>query len=128
MVTTDGEHGIRVASIQQLNASQRLLVVVDGREIGLIARNGSAVAYENNCPHQGGPVCEGKLVARVEAIVEADGSVVGERFVRDEMRLVCPWHGYEYDLGTGVCIGDRRMRLRKWDVVTRGEDVYVREH
>jgi nitrite reductase/ring-hydroxylating ferredoxin subunit len=125
-MSTDGEYGVRVASLAELSASGRLLVRFDGHEVGLLARDGRVLAYENNCPHQGGPVCEGKLMPRVEAVVEADGSVLRERFVRDEIRLVCPWHGYEYDLDSGICIGDRRLRLRKWEVVTRGEDVYVR--
>ena len=39
--------------------------------------------------------------------------------------LVCPWHGYEYELQTGECVGDRRLRLKKFDVVRRGEDIFV---
>ena len=31
----------------------------------------------------------------------------------------------EYDLKTGECIGDRKLKLRKYEVVSRGEDIYV---
>ena len=30
-----------------------------------------------------------------------------------------------YDLKTGECIGDRKQKLRKYEVVRRGEDIYV---
>ena len=39
--------------------------------------------------------------------------------------VVCPWHGYEYDLKTGECIGDRKQKLRRYEVIRRGEDIYV---
>jgi len=29
--------------------------------------------------------------------------------------LVCPWHGYEYDIKTGECAGDRKLKLRKYE-------------
>jgi len=48
----------------------------------------------------------------------------GQRF-SDEVHFVCPWHGYEYDLKTGECAADRRLRLKTYQVVRRGEDIYV---
>jgi nitrite reductase/ring-hydroxylating ferredoxin subunit len=41
------------------------------------------------------------------------------------MHFVCPWHGYEYELETGCCVGDYRLKLKKYQVVHRGEDIYV---
>jgi nitrite reductase/ring-hydroxylating ferredoxin subunit len=41
------------------------------------------------------------------------------------MNFVCPWHGYEYDMKTGCHVKDKRIKLRKYDVVTKGNDVYV---
>jgi nitrite reductase/ring-hydroxylating ferredoxin subunit len=31
----------------------------------------------------------------------------------------------EYDLKTGECVADRKMKLRKYKVVEKGDDVYV---
>jgi len=53
-----------------------------------------------------------------------DGTYQGQTF-SDEVHFVCPWHGYEYELQTGECVGDRRLRLKKFDVVRRGEDIFV---
>jgi nitrite reductase/ring-hydroxylating ferredoxin subunit len=117
---------VLMGTLADLAANGRLLEAVDGREVVVLEHGGELRAYENNCPHLGGPVCEGKIVARVESIVDkADGSVSEDRFVPDEVRLVCPWHGYEYDFDSGLCIGDPRVRLRAWTVVVEGEDIYV---
>ena len=35
----------------------------------------------------------------------------GLRFTKDR-HVVCPWHGYEFDLDTGRHPGDPRVRLR----------------
>ena len=47
------------------------------------------------------------------------------RISATEVHFACPWHGYEYDLKTGECVGDRRLKLRKYNVVKRGDDVFV---
>jgi len=117
---------VRIGTLAELAEHGRLVEAVDGREVVVLEHDGRLWAYENNCPHLGGPVAEGKLVARVESVVNADdGSVIEDRFVAGDVRLVCPWHGYEYDLESGVCVGDPRVRLRAWAVDVEGEEIYV---
>ncbi len=99
--------------------------MVGEREVGVLHHDGRFYAYENRCVHQGGPVCEGRILGRVETVLADDKTVLGERFSETETHLICPWHGYEYDLSTGVCAADRRLRLRRYEVVERGEDIYV---
>jgi nitrite reductase/ring-hydroxylating ferredoxin subunit len=41
------------------------------------------------------------------------------------MHLVCPWHGWEYDLTTGENVADRRLLLRRYPVLIRNGDVYL---
>lgn len=108
-----------------LDDATRVLIDVDGREIGVIRRDDQFFAFENRCVHQGGPVCEGVLVGRVDEDVDAEGRLLGGRFSTEEIHLVCPWHGFEFDLATGACVGDRRLRLRRFDVIEDGEEVYV---
>jgi nitrite reductase/ring-hydroxylating ferredoxin subunit len=103
----------------------RRFVTVDGFEIGVLLHDDQFHAYENRCVHQGGPVCEGRILGRVEAILAEDKTMLGERFSTTETHLICPWHGYEYDLSTGECAVDRRLRLRRFDVIQKGDDIYV---
>ena len=103
------------------------VVVVDlGEvEVGVLRIQGQLRAYENRCPHQGGPVCYGRLLGRQEGIVDAERRLVGERLSAEVFNLVCPWHGWSYDALTGENIGDRHFRLKPWDVEVRGGQVYL---
>ncbi len=94
------------------------------REIGVFHKDGAFYAYSNTCLHQGGPACEGMMINNVVDVIDKDRLYQGQTY-GDEMHFVCPWHGYEYDLKTGECIGDRKLKLRKYEIVKRGEDIYV---
>ena len=94
-------------------------------EIGVIRQGGKYYAYRNHCPHQGGPACEGLTIAKVEERLRPDKTSMGLYFSDTEMHFVCPWHGMEYDMKTGECVSDRKMKLKKYKVVQKGEDVYV---
>jgi nitrite reductase/ring-hydroxylating ferredoxin subunit len=87
-------------------------------------RCGAYYAYSNVCLHQGGPACEGLMIENVVDIINPDRTYEGQKF-GDEMHFVCPWHGWEYDLKTGEMVGDRKQKLRKYEVVQRGDEIYV---
>jgi nitrite reductase/ring-hydroxylating ferredoxin subunit len=113
-----------VAKAADLKDGDRRIVVDGKKEIGVFCQGGAYYAYSNYCVHAGGPACEGLLINKVVDIIAPDKTYQGQTFA-DEMHFACPWHGYEYDLKTGECVGDRRLKLRKFDVVRRGEDVFV---
>lgn len=64
------------------------------------------MAYRNRCPHQGGPVCLGRWGGTT--LPSAPGEYL---FGRHGRVLVCPWHGWEFDLETGEALFGRRVRL-----------------
>jgi nitrite reductase/ring-hydroxylating ferredoxin subunit len=114
-----------VAKISQFPDGERRIVSHGGQEIGVFHWQGEFYAYENLCLHQGGPACEGIMMHKVEDVIGPDRTWHGQRFSDQEIHFVCPWHGYEYDLKTGECAADRKLRLKSFDVVRRGEDIYV---
>ncbi len=114
-----------VGTAADFNDNDRVIVRDGALEIGVFHRNGEYYAYRNECLHQGGPACEGLVMGKVEEIIAPDRTCIGERFSEDEMHFVCPWHGYEYDLRTGEFVVDRARALQKFDVVRKGEGVYV---
>jgi nitrite reductase (NADH) small subunit len=116
---------IHVGSTADFEGGRRRMLVVNGREIVVLRHEDRFYAYENVCLHMGGPVAEGVLIPKVEAILGDGGVQLGERFNSDEMHIVCPWHGWEYDLETGEFMGDRRRKLRKFETQRRGDDVYI---
>jgi nitrite reductase/ring-hydroxylating ferredoxin subunit len=113
-----------VAKASELKDGDRRIVVDGRKEIGVFCKDGAYYAYSNYCVHAGGPACEGLIINKVVDIIAADRTYQGQGF-SDEVHFACPWHGYEYDLKTGECVGDRRLKLRKFDVVQRGDDIFV---
>jgi nitrite reductase/ring-hydroxylating ferredoxin subunit len=114
-----------VAKATQFPDGERRIVSHAGREIGVFHWQGKFYAYENICLHQGGPACEGITMHKVEDVIGPDRSWLGQKFSSEEIHFVCPWHGYEYDLKTGECAADRSLKLKSFEVVRRGEDIYV---
>ena len=113
-----------VGKASEFKDGDRRIVFVGDREIGLFRHEGQFYAYSNYCLHQGGPACEGIIMHKVEDVLGPDRTWHGQKF-GSEVHFVCPWHGYEYDLKTGECAADRRLRLKTYQVVRRGEDIYV---
>ena len=113
-----------VAKVSDLQDGDRRIVVSGQHEVGVFFKDGAYYAYSNYCVHAGGPACEGILVNNVVDILNEDKTYEGQTF-GDRVHFACPWHGYEFDLKTGECVGDRKLKLRKYNVVKRGDDVFV---
>ncbi len=114
-----------VAKAVEFKDGDRKIVVDGTTEIGVYRVDGDIYAYHNLCHHQGGPACEGLLMAQVEEIIGADKTYQGMRFNHDDMHIVCPWHGWEYHLKTGHAVADKRYRLKKAEVIEKNGDLYV---
>ena len=114
-----------VAKASELKDGDRRIVFVGDNEIGVFRHGGQYFAYSNFCLHQGGPACEGLTIAKVEERIMPDKTSKGLYFSDTELHFVCPWHGYEYDIKTGECAGNRALRLRSFPVVRRGTDIFV---
>ena len=116
---------IFVANASEFKEGARKLVVDGKTEIGVYRLKGKLYAYLNLCPHQGGPACEGLLIAKVEEDLNSDGTSNGLKFNDDEIHIVCPWHGFEFKIESGEHAGDPKWKLRKFPVVERDGGVYV---
>lgn len=89
---------ITVGKAEDFPVGQFKIVDVEGREIGIARlKNGEVRAVRNHCPHKGAPVCKGPIGGT--QLPSGVGELV---YGRDGEILACPWHGYEFDLLTGV--------------------------
>jgi nitrite reductase/ring-hydroxylating ferredoxin subunit len=113
-----------VGKASEFKDGDRQIIRIGEDEIGIFKHEGAYYAYSNFCLHQGGPACEGLTIARVEERLDCEKRSMGLHFT-DDMNFVCPWHGYEYDMKTGEHVADRRVKLRKYDVIEKGGDIYV---
>ena len=115
----------RVANLSELQDTGRKIVRVGTTDVALLMFQGEVIAFENRCLHQGGPVGEGMLINKVVADIDDEGRFRGERFDEDEVHLVCPWHGWEYVLPSGVCAAMPRRKLRAVQVDVRDDQVFL---
>ena len=101
-----------VARAGEVAPGQCKLVSVAGREIGVFNVDGRYFALANRCPHEGGPLCQGRIIA----LVQSDGP--GHyALTRDREFLRCPWHGWEFDIRTGQSWCDpKSTRARQFQV------------
>jgi nitrite reductase/ring-hydroxylating ferredoxin subunit len=116
---------VNLGSISTFSDPGRKVVEIDGVEIGVFCVKGQFSAYGNICPHMGGPVCQGKILPRVEEDIAADRKSLGLAFSKTQTNIVCPWHGYEFDIRTGRHQGNPRLSLRTLDVRISDGEVFV---
>ena len=85
--------------------SGRRAYLSDGREVALFVLDGNLVAVDNICPHQRFALLhEGEVV---------DGSVV------------CPMHGWEFDLKSGQCRVGGEATLSTFSVEVRDGVIWI---
>ncbi len=98
--------------MDQIPPGARKIVEAGGRSIGVFNVGGEFFALRNVCPHQGGPLCTG----RVSGFVISETPGVYEYSRQGEI-LRCPWHGWEFDIRTGQSWFDpRKVRVRRYEV------------
>ena len=95
---------VRVGSVAELRQGKPLGVNVAGHDIAIFEVAGGIVATAGKCLHAGGPLCQGSLEAAI---------------------LTCPWHGWSYDLKTGICEEDPALVLQRYVVTVQGDDILV---
>jgi len=114
-----------VAAASELKDGERKIVPFGDTEIGVYRKDGKLYAYVNVCAHQGGPACEGLLMPKVEEVLAPDKTFQRLRFNYDSWHIVCPWHGWEYELTTGEYVVNRKCSLRKFAVAEKDGSIYI---
>jgi nitrite reductase/ring-hydroxylating ferredoxin subunit len=96
---------VKVANAADIPEGQGAFVEIQG--LGLAVFNAGAGRFHATsslCPHEDGPLAEGWI--------EGDA-------------VVCPWHGFDFDLGTGRCRIDANLALGVYPVRVRDGAVEV---
>jgi len=99
------------------------VVEVDGREVGVFNIGGRLYGLANRCAHQGGPLCAAKRTTGT--LVSDAQSGWRPRWALEGEVIACPWHGLEYHVPTGRCLAYPEIRIRRYDVAVRGDEVVV---
>jgi len=116
-----GEHWI--GRLDELPEDRGHVVEVEGKKIGLFRVGDEVHALLNTCPHQGGPVGEGGIFPTIEG--EVVNRRLHETLNHEKMVVSCPWHGWEFDLKTGICPIDPSRRVVRYETIIREGKVAV---
>jgi nitrite reductase/ring-hydroxylating ferredoxin subunit len=81
------------------------VVQINEHVVAIFNLGGRLHAIDNTCPHQGGPLGEGYL--------EENGVVS------------CPWHGWTFDLRSGISPIDPDMKVGCYPVRVEGGEIIV---
>jgi nitrite reductase (NADH) small subunit len=95
---------VKVARRGEVADGAGKVVEAGGRKIALFNSGGNFYAIDNTCVHQGGPLGEGDVYGT---------------------RVVCPWHGWEYDFTTGQSVDDPMTKVASFSVKVVGDDILV---
>jgi nitrite reductase/ring-hydroxylating ferredoxin subunit len=110
----------------EFEEGSKRLVSFSGVDIGVFRLDGQFYAWQNVCPHQGGPVCQGRIFKRVVDNLGPDKQHHGRAYDDGELHIVCPWHGGEFNIRTGRHAGIPDLRLNPIEVEIRNGKVVVR--
>lgn len=116
---------VLVAEVDDIPDGDRKTYSVDGVEIGIFRVGDQVYAWRNECPHQGGPVCQGKLLRSVEERLDDQRRSLGIHYVDGTLNIICPWHGYEFDVRTGRYAGGASLRLKPQRIRLSDGRIYV---
>lgn len=125
MSTNELKRDVVVAQLEDLKERERIVVDAGGTEVGLYFHAGQVRAWSNVCPHSGGPVCQGKMMPRTIQLVVENRKSGGPGFHPTDRNIVCPWHGFEFDVLTGKHPADQRVGLRSVPVRVENGEVII---
>lgn len=122
---SSGPRDVAVGRYAELRTRERIVLDIEGREVGIYFLGDEIRAWHNHCPHQGGPVCQGKIMPRTIQKVGPDQKSLGLGFSETERNIVCPWHGFEFDILTGRHPSNQSVGLRAVPVRVEDGEVIV---
>jgi nitrite reductase (NADH) small subunit len=111
-----------VGSLSDFPAGSHRIVTAGRRRVGVFNIDGEFFALPNICPHQFGPLCEGKVNGTTVCSAETGWKLEWQR--AGEI-LTCPWHGMEFDIRTGKSLASPRLWVRPYRVEIRDNQVLV---
>ena len=103
-----------------LKPGERKIIDVDGKSIGVFNVAGDYFAMHNRCPHMGGQLCAGPVTGTTLETNKTE-FIYG----RHNEIIRCGWHGWEFEIKTGICTVDKRMRAKVYKVTLEDNELVL---
>ncbi len=98
------KHPVAVCTLTDLTPDRGHPVTVNGRRLALFLHQGEVYALEDRCPHREGQLSRGRV---------------------EQGEAICPLHGWNFDLETGVSPYNPRDRIATYPCEIRDDKIYV---
>ena len=95
---------VRVGKISDIEDGKALAVQAGAAQVAVFNIDGKFYAIENRCGHRGGPLADG----------HCEGVIV-----------TCPWHGWTFDVKTGVCLNAPGFDQKMFKTKVKGDELFV---
>lgn len=95
---------VKMAEVSEIPAGTVKHILVHDKPMALCNVEGSFYAINAICAHMGGPLSNGQL----------DGCVIS-----------CPWHGWTYDVRTGLADHPGGHSISAYEVRVDGNEIWV---
>ena len=92
--------GDDVMVVDDLQEGTSKALTMNGTEVAVFRCGNQLYALQNRCPHAGGSL--------------ADGTVEGDE-------VICPLHGYRFNIRTGACATDPALRAKSVALVPHAD-------
>ena len=96
------------------------MLEVGRHRIGVFRVGDEFFALADRCPHRGAPLCSAGEVATP---IEAAGETLAVGAPLSVVR--CPWHKWDFEIETGQCTVDPRLKVRRYPVRSEDGDLVV---
>lgn len=117
-----GSNGHEIGTVSDFRPGQPHRVNAAGRNLVVVRKDDAFFVFKDHCPHQGAPLSSGVVDGTPEPCLPGEEI----RLHRIGEILICPWHGWEFDLRSGLSLADsRRGRLSRYTVRVEDERVIV---
>lgn len=95
---------VKACKTRDIQAGSGKTVDIKGKPVAVFNVDGNFYAISDTCLHRGGPLGEGELEGKI---------------------VTCPWHGWRYDVTTGVNELNPSVVVERYPVKVEGDDLLV---
>ncbi|MBF89782.1 MAG: hypothetical protein CMG75_09075 [Candidatus Marinimicrobia bacterium] len=95
----------KISDAFDLTPGNSKILMFKEKTIALFNIGGNFVAIDNQCPHRGGSLGDGKI----------EGSIV-----------TCPWHSWKFDCLKGTAVENKNFRLKIYPLKKLSDGLFVK--
>lgn len=110
----------RIAPAEAPASGEVRLIQLGDHIVGLYRIGDAYHAVADRCPHRGAPLCSAGRVVRGITLEHGHASRGDTPHL-----LRCPWHKWDFDITTGQCLVQPRLRARRYRVDHDGDDLII---